>query len=215
MLKSIPLPSVWLLEVLVVVGEVIVGFILLIVGGVITVGLTMPLWKKVESFHIPSMKKEFLLQNECYFQIYGPDCKGRYTSIEKLIKEYGVESIVTLHHEVAGKEKENILLDADIFIQTSRFEGMPMGILEAMSYALPVLITEGTTLGEVVDAVDAGWVAETNVQSIVTKIEQTFVDRESWKKKSARARELAETQFEWKQIGKETVNMYQVMCKNR
>ena len=58
LLKSIPLPSAWLLEVLVVVGKVIVGFILVIVGGVITAGLTMPLWKKVESFHIPSMKKE-------------------------------------------------------------------------------------------------------------------------------------------------------------
>jgi len=58
LLKSIPLPSVWLLKVLVIVGKVIVGFILLIVGGVITVGLTMPLWKKVESFHIPSIKKE-------------------------------------------------------------------------------------------------------------------------------------------------------------
>jgi len=58
LLKSIPLPSAWLLEVLVIVGEVFAGFILLIVGGVITVGLTMPLWKKVESFHIPTMKKE-------------------------------------------------------------------------------------------------------------------------------------------------------------
>ena len=58
LLKSIPVPSAWLLEIIVIVGKLIVGFILLIVGGVITVGLTMPLWKKVESFHIPSMKKE-------------------------------------------------------------------------------------------------------------------------------------------------------------
>lgn len=58
LLKSIPVPNAWFLEVLVIVGKVIVGFILLIIGGVITVGLTMPLWKKVESFHIPSMKKE-------------------------------------------------------------------------------------------------------------------------------------------------------------
>ena len=58
LLKAIPVPNAWFLEVLVIVGKVIVGFILLIVGGVITVGLTMPLWKKVESFHIPSMKKE-------------------------------------------------------------------------------------------------------------------------------------------------------------
>ena len=58
LLKSIPVPSAWLLGIIVIVGKLIVGFILLIVGGVITVGLTMPLWKKVESFHIPSMKKE-------------------------------------------------------------------------------------------------------------------------------------------------------------
>lgn len=58
LLKSIPLPSAWFLEALVIVGEVIIGIILLIAGGVITVRLTMPLWKKVESFRVPSMKKE-------------------------------------------------------------------------------------------------------------------------------------------------------------
>lgn len=58
LLKSIPASNDCFLKVLVIVGKVIAGFILLIVGGVITVGLTMPLWKKVESFRIPSMKKE-------------------------------------------------------------------------------------------------------------------------------------------------------------
>ena len=57
LIKSIPVPSAWLLEVLVIVGKVIVGLIFLILGGVVTVELTMPLWKKVKSFHIPSMKK--------------------------------------------------------------------------------------------------------------------------------------------------------------
>ena len=57
--KSIPLPSAWFLKVLVIIAEVVLGgFILLIVDGVITVALTTPLWKKTESFHIPSMKKE-------------------------------------------------------------------------------------------------------------------------------------------------------------
>ena len=52
------MPSVLLLEILVIVGKGIVGLIFLILSGVVTIGLTMPLWKKVESFHIPSMKKE-------------------------------------------------------------------------------------------------------------------------------------------------------------
>ena len=76
LIKSIPLPSAWFLEALVIVGEVIVGFILLIAGGVLTVALTMPLWKKVESYHIPSMKKEIFSQ-ACihlrdYYQLQEP-----------------------------------------------------------------------------------------------------------------------------------------------
>ena len=58
LLKTIPLPYAWILKLLVVICKVVIGLILLIAGGVLTVGLTMPLWKKVESFHIPSMKKE-------------------------------------------------------------------------------------------------------------------------------------------------------------
>ncbi len=54
LLKLIPQPS----TVLVVVGKVIAGFILLVVGGALSFGMTSPLWKKVESLHIPSMKKE-------------------------------------------------------------------------------------------------------------------------------------------------------------
>lgn len=76
LLKSIPLPSAWFLEALVIVGEVIVGFILLIASGVLTVAMTMPLWKKVESFRIPSIKKE-IFSKACghlrdYYQLQEP-----------------------------------------------------------------------------------------------------------------------------------------------
>lgn len=40
------------------VGKVMLGIVVLIVSGFLTAGLTKPLWKKVESFHLPSMKKE-------------------------------------------------------------------------------------------------------------------------------------------------------------
>ena len=58
LLKTIPLPYDWVLKLFVVIGKVFIAFILLIASGVLTVGLTMPLWKKVKSFHIPLMKKE-------------------------------------------------------------------------------------------------------------------------------------------------------------
>lgn len=76
LLKSIPLPSAWFLKALVLFGEVIIGFILLIACGVLTAALTMPLWKKVDSFHIPSMKKA-IFSKACthlrdYYQLQEP-----------------------------------------------------------------------------------------------------------------------------------------------
>lgn len=60
LLKSIPLPNTWFFKALITVGKVIVGIIVLIVGGVITAGLTSPLWNKAVSIHAPTIKKEIL-----------------------------------------------------------------------------------------------------------------------------------------------------------
>ena len=58
LITLIPIPDWWLWEIIVVIGEIILGLLLLYVGGIITFGLTTPLWKKLESFNLPSMKKE-------------------------------------------------------------------------------------------------------------------------------------------------------------
>jgi hypothetical protein len=76
LLKSISVPNDNFLEVLVIVGKVIVGFILLIVSGGLTAILTTPLWKKVETFDIPLMKKE-IFSKACkhlrdYYQLQEP-----------------------------------------------------------------------------------------------------------------------------------------------
>ena len=51
LLKTIPHPGSKWLEVLVVLGKVIIGFVLLIVSGLLAYGITYPLLKKVESFN--------------------------------------------------------------------------------------------------------------------------------------------------------------------
>ena len=77
-----------------------------------------------------------------------------------------MEDLVELHEAIDGSEKEAELLSADVFIQTSRSEGMSMGILEALSYGVPCLVTRGTNLGEIIEQYDAGWVAETNAEYV-------------------------------------------------
>ncbi len=140
--------------------------------------------------------------------IYGPDILGRMERLENLVKENGVGDLITLNREISGKEKEKELLSSDIFLQTSRFEGMPMGILEALSYGLPCIVTEGTTLAGKINEKDAGWGVETTASAIANAIKKAIEEREKWTVKSQNARDFIKSEFSWEVIAQKTVEEY-------
>ncbi len=156
---------------------------------------------------------DFLRDHHCTFQLYGPDVKGRFQHIKDLITNAGVQDIVFLNREVSGKEKECILLNADIFIQTSRFEGMPMGILEALSYGLPCLVTEGTTLGTIISDGIAGWKCDTSAIAITKTIEDVIIDQEKFSIYSNNAIAVVENNFSWNVISKNVIKEYSKILK--
>ena len=159
---------------------------------------------------IEAVKKEasFLKKNNCAFYLYGPDIKGRYDQVQKLIEDAGVEDLVILNHEVSGEEKERILLDADVFIQTSRFEGMPMGILESLSYGLPCLVTEGTTLSDTIKKNRCGWAAKTDIDSIANAIKRMVESKKLLDKYSQNAIDLVSESFSWTVISEDNISNY-------
>lgn len=149
------------------------------------------------------------IEKRVKLDMYGPDIFGRYAAVEDLIKENELSDFVTLHPAVTGEEKKRILLDTDYFIQTSRHEGMPMGILEALSYGVPCIITDGTSLGEIVSHYDAGWVAQTTVESIAHTIELAINERNMLPDKSNNAQRLVKENFSWDNITSNTIKKYQ------
>ena len=140
--------------------------------------------------------------------IYGPDTKGGFGRVEDMIKKKGISDIVGIHRAVKGKEKEKVLLSADVFIQTSRNEGMPMGILEALSYGLPCIVTEGTTLGELVDEYGAGLRCDTNSRSVAFAIKKAIEERGEYLSISKNARRCAEERFSWRNIAADSIESY-------
>ena len=64
---------------------------------------------------------------------------GDIEQIKKLVKQYKVEQNVVFTGWVRGKEKDELLRKSDIFILPSYNEGMPMSILDAMGYGLPII----------------------------------------------------------------------------
>lgn len=146
---------------------------------------------------------------KCTVDIYGPDKLGNSEKLRTMFETKKLENLVTVHGPVYGKEKENVLRNSDVFIQTSRFEGMPMGILEALAYGLPCIITRGTNLGDIVEQYDAGWVAETDSKSIAETMLKALSERESWEKKSRNAIRLIEENFRWDKVAENTAAEYQ------
>lgn len=160
-----------------------------------------------------NQKKDYFKENNCKFYIYGPDYANRRKTVKKLIENNKVQDIVTLLDAVSGAEKECTLLNTDIFIQTSRFEGMPLGILEALSYGLPCIVTEGTNTGEIIKKYNAGWVSETNPESIAKAMVKAVSDRCKWNSKSNNGIKLVEENFAWNKIAKKAVRDYEEIVK--
>ena len=89
-----------------------------------------------------------------------------------------------------------------------------MGILEALGYGLPCLITTGTTMGDFVQKYNAGWVAETDSQSVFNCIVQAINDAQNLKEKAAGAKMLIESNFDWEKVSLSAIASYQKLLEN-
>ncbi len=161
-----------------------------------------------------AMNHSSFIDYRARLDIYGPDFNGRLSRLKALVLKFNVSDIVYLHHEIKGIDKENALLDTDYFIQTSRFEGMPMGILEALSYGVPCLVTEGTTLSQTIEHYRAGFSSTNDVWAVAEMIKNALENgKKTFSQQSENAHKLIEELFGWNNIAKSCLLNYQKMIE--
>ena len=158
------------------------------------------------------LKEELLRKNNCFFNLYGPQTEEyaqKINSLKDLITEKGVSDLVFINGPVLDVEKKETLLNTDIFIQCSRSEAMSMGIMEAMSYGLPVIVTYTTTMGTFVDKYDAGWSCQTTAEGIANAIEKALAQKHLLNEKSKNAITLVKENFLWDNVAKGAIENYE------
>ncbi|MBQ8393584.1 MAG: glycosyltransferase [Clostridia bacterium] len=160
------------------------------------------------------MSSNKMRANNVRLTMYGPDLNGRFEHVQGLIRENQIEDIATLNKPIFSDEKKRALLNADVFIQTSRTEGMPMGILEALSYGLPCIVTKGTTLAEMVNGSGSGWGCETSAEAISKAINDAIDNKASLMEKSASAVKFIRENFLWENVAKHIIEQYKYLSKN-
>lgn len=140
--------------------------------------------------------------------IYGTDIDDSTNKLKKYILEHNLSNIIFIHDGVFNQQKIDVLCNSTYFIQTSRSEGLPLGIIEALSYGLPVLITDSTNLSDVISESNCGFFCTCNKMQISKMILESINNIDKWNILSQNARNCA-SQFYWENISKECINKYQ------
>lgn len=94
--------------------------------------------------------------------------------VEKLIrklKEYHIDKITKFHGWINEKTKDEILRRTSIFVLPSYNEGLPMVLLEAMSYGIPVISTNVGGIPELVEKENGFLVEPGNLNCLGEKLE--------------------------------------------
>jgi glycosyltransferase involved in cell wall biosynthesis len=99
--------------------------------------------------------------------IAGP-VAGR-SDVRDLLREDDRDSISVLPPVFDG-DRRRLLAAADYFVSTSRWEGQPTAVLEALAGGLPVLVTEATGLAGFVRCHRAGLVTEPTPEAIAASL---------------------------------------------
>lgn len=161
-----------------------------------------------------------LRENLCIFKFYGPDCYDSKRKLTLLSEELGVGDLIEINGPVEEEKKEEVLLKTDIFIQTSRSEALPMGLLEALSYGIPCLVSKGTGLAGLINRYDAGWgekkedtisqkeQEETKIRSLAELIVSSINDKVICPQKSENAHILIKEHFEIKKCTEYILRKY-------
>ena len=121
------------------------------------------------------------------------------------IKNLKVEDKGTIYDD----EKIKALRKANILLLTSRYEGSPMTILDALSYGNPCLVTPGTNVSDDILRNKIGWKTELNAEAIADCILRA---REDYKQNCAayydRCRKYVLDSFLWDKIAHQSVGVY-------
>ena len=151
------------------------------------------------------------LVNEWHVKIAGWDQLNHTAELKALIDSENLSDCITLVGPAFGDEKERLLTEASAFILPSFSEGLPMSVLEAWAYALPVVITPHCNLPEGGEA-DAALLCEPKPESIADSLISLFSMSANQRTEiGLKGRRLVERQFSWPHIADETISLYSTL----
>ena len=162
----------------------------------------------IRAWHIASSAKP-ALQDQWQLVIAGWDDGGHEQALKDIANDLGLSSSISFVGPAYDETKDALLRQADCFILPSFSEGLPMSVLEAWSYALPVLMTEHCNLPEGFEK-GAAIEVSTDSEALAARLGEALLEQELSEIGRA-GRSLVEAEFAWPSIAAQHIAVYDWM----
>jgi poly(glycerol-phosphate) alpha-glucosyltransferase len=167
--------------------------------------------KKGLSILLRGWKEAFKHEKDWILVIAGWDQGGHLQELEQLTRELKISDSVHFTGPLFGEARDTAYQNADAFILPSLSEGQPLVILEAWSYACPVIMTQECNLPEGFEKRAAIRMSAT-VEGAARALEELFALEESALQEiGRRGRDLVTDNFSWSQIVSQMFAVYKWM----
>jgi glycosyltransferase involved in cell wall biosynthesis len=125
------------------------------------------------------------------------------------IRTRGLTGAVRYVGSVQGEEKANLFHQADVYVQPSHHEGMPISLLEALSHGLPIIATEVGAVPEVItDRCEGLLVPPHNPALLAKPMRELAGDGPARRAMGLAARRLAATRFSMDRLRDDLISLY-------
>lgn len=141
--------------------------------------------------------------------IAGPSQRGGRRKLQRAVARLGLSDRVRLQGPCLGSHKRALLAEADVFVHTSRHEGMPLAVLEACSLGLPCLVTRPASLGGRLSGAGGAVLVKNDPLSIASgMIEFCGKTSEQLKEMGSEGQRLMQEEFQWSQVVSQMMEAY-------
>ena len=138
--------------------------------------------------------------------IVGPD-DGYLSILEEKIRESSIEDNVIVAGPLYKEEKQEALVDCDLFVMPSRYESFTTSGLEAMACSKPLVLTKNNHIHDWVDG-NVGIACDDNKDSLRKAIEKLLFDEDLASVYGENGRKLIEEKYNWDIINEQILEIY-------
>jgi len=146
-------------------------------------------------------------ESDVKLAIVGPD-DGYMDALNLRIAECDLSDKVIVTGPLYKSEKQEALVDCDLFVMPSKYESFTTSGLEAMACGKPLVLTKNNHIHDWVDG-SVGLACDDDKMSLKDAMAEVLFDEELSKKFGMNGRRLIQEKYNWDMINEQILNIYE------